>query len=74
MTATAENILHQVTILKTSLDPATYRTLCETLACHLEYEVNECDFGALPDGPIDTRTGHPRGCWCKDCYCELAAR
>lgn len=66
ITTLAETLLQQVTSLKAQLDQKAYRTLCETLSCHLGYEVNECDFG-----DIDARTGHPRGCWCKECYTEL---
>lgn len=66
ITTLAESLLQQVTSLKTQLDQQAYRTLCETLSCHLGYEVNECDFS-----DIDPRTGHPRACWCKDCHTEL---
>lgn len=64
-------ILHQVTCLKVQLSSDAYRHLCQCLSSQLEYEVNECDFGHLPEGPLDPRTGHPRGCWCKECFTEL---
>jgi hypothetical protein len=66
VTTLVEDLLHQVTRLKSQLEKTAYRALCEELSCQIGYEVNECDFG-----DIDPRTGHPRGCWCKECITEL---